>query len=204
MKTGQCCSPSRPPYEAIVSQFLLFCQKVNVTDNLWQKVGGKQQQPHEERSDQLKIQITGSATCLLAPHLKRFVRESHCFVLNFFVETFANNYVESSDIGLYKIEIHILNLNIFRDDLKTHILLLCYTRIVLRPGSRLGKQLKTHRSSSKQTTNHHQGLLCEGSFVDVRICCSDHSASDGLGAHRSKTQRLHSTSKYCIKCNALH
>ena len=29
-----------------------------------------------------------------------------------------------------------------------------------------------------------QGLLCEGSFVDVRICCSDHSASDGLGAHR--------------------
>jgi len=29
-----------------------------------------------------------------------------------------------------------------------------------------------------------QGLLCEGSFVDVRICCSDHSPSDGLGAHR--------------------
>ena len=29
-----------------------------------------------------------------------------------------------------------------------------------------------------------QGLLCEGSFVDVRICCADHSASDGLGAHR--------------------
>ena len=24
--------------------------------------------------------------------------------------------------------------------------------------------------------------------MDVRICCSDHSASDGLGAHRSKTQ----------------
>lgn len=30
-----------------------------------------------------------------------------------------------------------------------------------------------------------QELLCEGSFVDVRICCSDHSPSDGLGAHRA-------------------
>ena len=30
-----------------------------------------------------------------------------------------------------------------------------------------------------------QDLLCEGRFVDVRICCSDHSPSDGLGAHRA-------------------
>jgi len=30
-----------------------------------------------------------------------------------------------------------------------------------------------------------QSLLCQGSFVDVRICCSDHSPSDGLGAHRA-------------------
>ena len=30
-----------------------------------------------------------------------------------------------------------------------------------------------------------QELLCEGRFVDVRICCSDHSPSDGLGAHRA-------------------
>ena len=45
--------------------------------------------------------------------------------------------------------------------------------------------------------NYHQGLLCEGSFVDVRICCSDHSASDGLGAHRSKSQKLHPTAQYC-------
>ena len=30
-----------------------------------------------------------------------------------------------------------------------------------------------------------QDLLCEGRFVDVRICCSDHGPSDGLGAHRA-------------------
>ena len=30
-----------------------------------------------------------------------------------------------------------------------------------------------------------QELLSEGNFVDVRICCSDHSPSDGLGAHRA-------------------
>ena len=30
-----------------------------------------------------------------------------------------------------------------------------------------------------------QGLLVEGRFVDVRICCSDHGPSDGLGAHRA-------------------
>ena len=29
-----------------------------------------------------------------------------------------------------------------------------------------------------------QELLCEGSFVDVRISCSDHSPSDGLGSHK--------------------
>lgn len=30
-----------------------------------------------------------------------------------------------------------------------------------------------------------QELLSEGNFVDVRICCSDHSPSDGIGAHRA-------------------
>ena len=34
-------------------------------------------------------------------------------------------------------------------------------------------------------TSGLQDLLCEGRFVDVRICCSDHSPSDGLGAHRA-------------------
>ena len=34
-------------------------------------------------------------------------------------------------------------------------------------------------------TSGLQDLLCEGRFVDLRICCSDHSPSDGLGAHRA-------------------
>ena len=161
MKTGQCCSPSRPSYEAIstISMDSAFVK------NLWRLTAAScgyrgsppdfQKQLVWETWLHLKLgemisrrstensnhRIGHLATCLVAIHLKKiFLRKSL-----FCSQLFAKHNQVTLSFTSSKSFCSKWNISdIFSHDLKIDILLLCYTRIVLHLGSRLSDTIDKH------------------------------------------------------------